>query len=268
MQKHKVLAFRLFFLVSFRAAQEGVCYCLGLPSTAQSALIMRVPSLKHWVCTPMGPLLQHGASKAGHRVTNQVMCGPQAAALGCVYEVDTSASCDGDDSVGLPVGHGCGARPVYPGPTAPHGNMLCPPPVPAGPLAHLSSASSGDVLSDQVLCGTAIPECGDLTLEPLALTQLLVVPQTYACKPKQPHLAVLLAIRRRPTSPPALWCIPCTPRPGSHLLSAVRRCIARSTRGWWPSYGQVLRLFSLFLFPIPPSFPTPSLPQLFDCTLA
>ena len=37
MQKHKVLAFRLFFLAGSRAAQEGICYCLGLPSTAQPA---------------------------------------------------------------------------------------------------------------------------------------------------------------------------------------------------------------------------------------
>ena len=37
MQKHRVLAFRLFFLAGSRAAQEGICYCCKLPITAQSA---------------------------------------------------------------------------------------------------------------------------------------------------------------------------------------------------------------------------------------
>ena len=37
MQKHRVLAFRLFFLAGSGAAQEGISYCSRLPSTAQSA---------------------------------------------------------------------------------------------------------------------------------------------------------------------------------------------------------------------------------------
>ena len=45
MQKHRVPAFRLFFLAGSRGAQEGICYCFWLPSTAQPA------RLKGW-----GPL--------------------------------------------------------------------------------------------------------------------------------------------------------------------------------------------------------------------
>ena len=56
MQKHKVLAFRLFFLAGSGAAQEGICYCFKLPSTAQSARLQRGVG----VPPPMGCSLKCG----------------------------------------------------------------------------------------------------------------------------------------------------------------------------------------------------------------
>ena len=50
MQKHKVLAFRLFFLAGSGAAQEEICYCFWLPSTAQPA------RLRGWGPLPPSPL--------------------------------------------------------------------------------------------------------------------------------------------------------------------------------------------------------------------